>query len=267
MQSVCSYHLIDTINLKDIKANINGKLIFETISELFYNTGNNKYLSIYNYGAVSFANYEKSEIDKVLSIVTTGSETSFEVDEEEIKIDIYDAETEDEEEKYGKFSFEENVLYVPKNMFNDKNMFRIVMFDLSQTVTMDYYSLIGDTLLNNTKKLTKQLVLKGKINISKTQMMKFIGKSLNAKTDIVDTLYIFDSPDLTWENEIIDELHKFLVHVFDLKSRFRELEYSFKIVDDNLQTFKDIYQHKETGLMETIVIILILIEVIKSFVK
>jgi len=265
MHVIYSVHIVDTINLKDAKSKINGKLLNETISELFYDMGG-KLLAIYNYGAISFANYDKSSSDEIVKLVKSISEDTdeYNVTDEEIKIDVYNTETE-EEEKYGKFSFEDNILYVPEKMFVDKNMFRIVMFNLSQTVTMDYYSSIGDSLLNNTKKLTKELELKGKIDISKSEMMKFIGKSLNAKTNVVDTLYIFDSPDLTWENPDIDELHKFLVYEFDLKSRFRELEYSFKIVDDNLQTFKDIYQHKESYVMETIVIILILIEVIKSF--
>jgi len=267
MHSIYSLHIIDTINLKDAKSKITGKLLNETISELFYDMGGNKFLAIYNYGAISFTNYDKSESSKIVKLIKSISEdiTEYNVTDEEIKVDVYNTETEEEKEKYGNFSFEDNVLYVPEKMFKDKNMFRIVMFNLSQTVTMDYYSSIGDSLLNNTKKLTKELELKGKIDISKSEMMKFIGKSLNAKTNIVDTLYIFDSPDLTWENPDIDELHKFLVYEFDLKSRFRELEYSFKIVDDNLQTFKDIYQHKESYVMETIVIILILIEVIKSF--
>lgn len=259
MHNIYSTHVSESIKIKDIKSNIKGTLLSETISELFYKTGENKYLSIYNYGALSFSNYTTSEIDSILNEVR---DKDFIPTSEEISIDLYDPE-EDEEEN---FSFDSNILYVPKDMFKHKDMFRIVMFNLSQTVTMDYYTTISDTLLNNTKSLTKELELKGSVKISKVNMMKFIGKSLNAKTNIVDTLYIFDSPDITWDNETIDDLHKFLTHVFDLKARFRELEYSFKIIDDNLQVIKDIYQHKESYVMETIVIILILIEVIKDFV-
>jgi len=35
-------------------------------------------------------------------------------------------------------------------------------------------------------------------------MMKFIGKSLNTKNKIVDNLYIFDSPDIAWDNKTLN---------------------------------------------------------------
>ena len=96
--------------------------------------------------------------------------------------------------------------------------------------------------------------------------MKFIGKSLNTKNNIVDTFYIFDSPDLAWEDDEIDKIHKYLSHLFDLNSRYREIENIFKVIDNNLEIYNDIYQHKESANLEIVVIILIIIEIIKAFI-
>lgn len=97
--------------------------------------------------------------------------------------------------------------------------------------------------------------------------MKFIGKSLNTRNEIIDNLYIFDSPDIAWDDERVERVHKILSRVFDLNVRFRELEYTFNIIDNNLKIFNDSYEHRHSAFLEIVVIILILIEVIKSFVE
>ncbi|MDA0941070.1 MAG: RMD1 family protein, partial [Bacteroidetes bacterium] len=45
---------------------------------------------------------------------------------------------------------------------------------------------------------------RGKLTISGKKLKQFIGHVLKIKNQISENLYIFDSPDITWENEALN---------------------------------------------------------------
>jgi required for meiotic nuclear division protein 1 len=248
-------NIADNINIKQLKANFVGTLIKSTSTELFYEIDTNKYISMFNYGVVAFSNHAQQEIDQVITDISIYINDQQDRISETIEIEFKtNPET----------SYQNEVLSVPI-IDNRNELFRIVMFDLSQTVALDYYSNIAEKLLHEVKAFAVQLEQKGKISLSKKEMMKFIGKSLNTRNEIIDNLYIFDSPDLTWDDEKVEKVHRILTETFDLNVRFKEIEYTFRIIDSNLQIFKEVYEHRYSAFLEIVVIILILIEVIKSF--
>jgi uncharacterized Rmd1/YagE family protein len=95
-----------------------------------------------------------------------------------------------------------------------------------------------------------------------TELKKFIGRTLNLKNRIAENLYIFDSPDETWEDENLNKLDIGLKKTFDLQVRFRNISEGLAIVKENFELFKDLLQARNSILLEWIVIILILIEVL-----
>jgi uncharacterized Rmd1/YagE family protein len=252
--SLIAIIIADFIDIRQLKTNLKGKLIISTSTELFYRVSESKYISIFNYGVVVFSNHTAKEIDKVIHEIDNFITNKQDRIAETITLEFKD--------KIG-ISYENEVLSLPET-YKSNELFRIVMFDLSQTVAIDYYSGIADLLIQEVKGFSAQLEHKGKISLVKREMMKFIGKSLNTKNKIVDNLYIFDSPDIAWDNENVERVHKILTRTFDLNARFKELEYTFKIIDDNLQVFNDTYHHRYSAALEIVVIILILIEVLKS---
>ena len=96
-------------------------------------------------------------------------------------------------------------------------------------------------------------------------LKRFIGRTLNIKNKISENLYIFDSPDITWDNEDLNKLNQGLKQVFDLKDRYRLIYDRIEIIKENLELFKDIMDHKESSRLEWIIIILIVIEVFDMF--
>ncbi|MEI7727788.1 MAG: RMD1 family protein [Bacteroidota bacterium] len=247
-------NIADNIDIRQLKQTFTGKLITSTSSELFYKTAENKFISIFNYGLIAFSNHSRQEIDQVILDIEKHLQYHQDKISETISIEFTSSQG---------LSYENEVLTVPSE-YNCNELFRIVLFDLSQTVAIDYYSNIAEKLLQEVKSLSSELERKGKISLVKRDMMRFIGKSLNTKNKIVDNLYIFDSPDIAWDNEMVEKVHKILIRTFDLNARFKELEYTFKIIDDNLQIFKETYEHRYSAILEIVVIILILIEVLKS---
>jgi uncharacterized Rmd1/YagE family protein len=80
-------------------------------------------------------------------------------------------------------------------------------------------------------------------------------------------LYIFDSPEETWEDENLNKLDIGLKKTFDLQARFRDIQEGLQIVKENLELFKDILQYRNSTVLEWIIIILILVEVLNLFIE
>ena len=92
-------------------------------------------------------------------------------------------------------------------------------------------------------------------------MMRFIGRALGTQNEIAENIYIFDAPDLVWDDEYLDRLNQGLSKHFDLRVRFSEIEYTLRIIEDNLRVFSEIINQRESSLLEWIIILLILVEV------
>jgi uncharacterized Rmd1/YagE family protein len=141
------------------------------------------------------------------------------------------------------------------------------MLNVSQSVALDYYSSQTEILLQETNHHTQQLEKTGRLGLSGIALKKYIGRTLNLKNKIAENLYIFDSPDVTWENERINRVDQGLKSMFDLQDRFRTIHDGLEIVKENLDLFKDLMQHRKSTALEWIIIILILVEVINLAVE
>jgi len=147
----------------------------------------------------------------------------------------------------------------------DYQELRIITLNLAQSVALDYYDAISLELLKSTKTYIDELEKFGKVRISKKNLLKVIGKIKNIKNSILDNLYILDDPTIVWDNEDLEKVNRRLKDNFDIKPRFKDLDYRLKIVEDNLVLFTDIIQHRESARLEWIIIILILVEVLNVF--
>ena len=141
-------------------------------------------------------------------------------------------------------------------------MIRLIMLNVSQSVALDYYNDQASILIEETNYYTQVLERKGRIGVGGIKLKKYIGRTLNIKNKISANLYIFDSPEETWENETLNKLDIGLKKTFDLQSRFRTIQDGLAIVKENLELFKDMLQYRNSVALEWIIIILILVEVI-----
>lgn len=252
--NLVAINIADNVNIKELKSKFSGKLITSTNLELFYRISENQFVTIFSDGVIAFANFSEDEMSTIIGELTDYIKDSKEQINESIEVILSES---------GKIQYLDDILYLPMEL-DSNDLIRILLYDLSQTVAIDYYSTIAENMLSDVNKLSSELAKKGKISISNREMKKFIGKSLTTRNAVVDNLYIFDTPDLVWDDENLEKVHRTLARTFNLNARFKELEYTFSVIDNNLQIFKDMYEHRRTTVLEIIVILLILIEVLKS---
>jgi uncharacterized Rmd1/YagE family protein len=238
------------LDIKGIKAFLDIKPLADSSSELFYSFSGGKYQYYFNYGVIVFVGYSEDEMKwaaKAISAYQKNPVATWLRDDHELHL---------EEGSEVKFGFDEVVLGKL-----DETVIRIAMFSLAQSVALDYYNGVSENLLTEVKGFANQLELTGKLKISRTNMMRFIGRALNTQNDIAENIYIFDAPDLVWDDEFLDKLQQGLMKHFDLRVRYSEVEYTLRIIKDNLSVFREIIHQRESNLLEYIIIILILVEV------
>jgi required for meiotic nuclear division protein 1 len=255
MYKVISYQVADFIDIRKLKPVVDLKLLYSDSSELFYTSGGARYIYIFKYGVISFFNYKIEDILPFFQFLKPFCRNFFpESFNDELIVDPEASENKISHNKIEIIKAEPEVL-------------RMIMLNVSQSVTLDYYADQTEKLLEETNYHTQLLERKGKPAISGRDLTKFIAKTLLVKNRIAENLYIFDSPPETWENEQLDKLHNDLKKNLDLQDRFRDVTDGLAIVKDNLELFKDILQYRNSVLLEWIVIILIAIEVINFLIE
>lgn len=249
-----AFLVANQIDIKGIKSFFDKKPLGDSSSELFYGSdGRYEYYS--NYGVVVFSGYRQEEMKttiKALSLYLKEPATLRLRDEFQIRVDPG---------REMSFEFAEAIV----GRIDDK-VIRVAMLNLAQSVALDHYHGVSEDLLTEVKGFANELERSGKLKISRNNMHRFLGKALNTQNDIAENIYIFDAPDLTWEDEYLDKLHQGLIKHFDLKVRFSEIEYTLNIIDNNLTVFREITHQRESNLLEFIIILLILVEVFDLFI-
>ncbi|WP_418510980.1 RMD1 family protein [Corallibacter sp.] len=254
MYKVVAYQVANAIQVKDCRQQLEWSLLFSDSDELFYKYSQDKFIYIFQYGMMSFFNMSDLEISDVLKFLKPFcKEYISDKISEEVTIAI--------QPEVIKIEFEQIIL--PSV---DEEMIRLVMLNASQSVALNRYSEITEELLVETNQHTLYLENKGKLDISGNKLKRFIGKTLNIKNKISENLYIFDAPEITWEDEQLNKLNADLKQTFDLKDRYHLIHDRIDIIKENLELFKDIMDHNESSRLEWIIIILILVEVVDMFI-
>lgn len=245
--------IAESFNIKKFRAEFRAEAFSGSTSEVFYAlTENNRYLYVFDYGVVVFANYDAVAKSEFVQFIKNYANSLINTDlSEEYQIII--------DERLNKALVKNDFVSVPQI---DSSLLRIVMLNIGQSVALEHYELLTDELIISSKDYILELEHHGKLSISKTNLLKYIGRVLNVKNSIVDNLYILDDPNLVWDNEELNLLNRHLKANFDINPRFKDLDYRLQIVENNLTLFTDVLNVRESARLEWIVIILIALEII-----
>lgn len=248
-----AYHVAENIDIKNCSEKLSGTILMESKNELFYALSPEKYVLIFSYGVVVFYDTSELQLTEVLKLLFPVKDKNL-----LLKDDFKIIFSNSEELKVNFNSLSINRL--------DQEAVKIVMLNLAQSLAIAHYDQVSQELLFRVRQFTTQMEDKGTLKISRKNIMRFIGKGLNTKNKIAENLYILDAPPVTWNDEYLDEINRTLSKHFDLALRYRSIENTFNIIEANLDTFLELYHQKESSKLEWIIIILILVEVIDTFV-
>ena len=250
MLHVVSYQIADSIDVRAFRSSYKEGIHHYDADELFYKTGEESFVYVFKYGVVCFMNYDEARRDAFMQQIAPFCRNVFELKLSE----EFEVEPNARENKFGYNKIE---IVRP-----DIEVFRLIMLNVSQSVSLDYFSEQTNLLLEETNSHTTSLERRGRLAITGKALKMYIGKTLNLKNRISENLYIFDSPPETWEDEDLNRIDLGLKRTFDLQDRFRDIREGLEIIKENLELFKDLLQYRNSTFLEWIIIVLVFLEVL-----
>lgn len=242
-----AFHLGVKINLLNFRNQMKHEIVKTEHSFILYQISDYSYVYIKDYGSVVFLNVDQKVKDEFVDLLPGKSEE----DIEQISVVI------DPNER-NKVGFES----VSLQKLTDDNA-HIIMLYLAQSVALDFYSKRGEELLHKVIAINRQLAESGKLNLSTKRIKKLIGETMELKNRLASSFFIYDTPDIAWEDEAISSLDAQLKVNFEVKERHLAIQQVLETLKENLEVFNDVMNHKNSTLLEWIVILLILIEVLQ----
>lgn len=147
----------------------------------------------------------------------------------------------------------------------DAQSAELVALAVGQSIGMEYYEDTVDGLVVQLESASERLAGTGRLSDKSRELLRFIGRGMAIRTQVVHTLALLDAPALAWDDEGLDKLYRDLRASFAIEDRYRALDQKLGMIQDNLELFVDLSQHQRSVLLEVAVIVLIAFEIVMAF--
>jgi required for meiotic nuclear division protein 1 len=149
----------------------------------------------------------------------------------------------------------------------DARSVELVALAVGQSVGMEYYEDNVDGLVSQLERAARGLAETGRLKDKNRELLRFIGRGMATRTQVVHTLALLDAPALAWDDEALDQLYRDLRAAFAIEDRYRALDQKLGMIQDNLELMVDLSQHNRSVLLEVGVIGLIALEMLLALVR
>jgi uncharacterized Rmd1/YagE family protein len=259
---VRAFHIAERLRLREVRDSLQETVRDFSNYELIVDLGPQSHIFFYNYGSLVFFNVADEVQDKILNRLAA-FRTSSEVGrtKDDFIVEVIEPGSADAK-SYSRVFFDRVV--VSQLTFA---IVRTVSMLIAESTALEYYEIFVENLLEKTNSFSKTLENQGRLPGNSKDLVKFIGRCLNMKQEIISNLYIVDSPEETWENVDLDKLFQELKVMVEIDTRYRALEYKIRIIQESIELIVDLAQAKRSTVLEMIIIALIAMEIILSFTK
>jgi uncharacterized Rmd1/YagE family protein len=141
----------------------------------------------------------------------------------------------------------------------------IVALTVAQSAAMEYYERIVDEMFSRTDRMVHRLETRGTVPFRVKPMHRFIGAAVGTRNEVLTVLHLLDKPDEAWDDPGMDRIYDELRAEFDLVDRYQALELKLRSIQEALELVLDVARDRRLVLLEATVVILILLEIVVSF--
>lgn len=245
-----AYHLAETLKLKEIDRIFDVAAKTQSASKLVYQDGEDRYFFIYRFGSVIFFNVDpvrqSAIIERIKMLIGHKPEM---LTSEEFVVEVRPEE--------------KNAVGFERAVLDRLTLERIELMAriLAQSTALEYFEIKVDELVRRAGDFGRALQQKGRLVSSPGEIKRFIGHCITTKQDLVASLYLLDKPDETWNDEPLDALYRDARDMFELKDRYKTLDYKLRMIQENLELISELLQYRHANSLEIAIIVLIAVEI------
>ena len=143
----------------------------------------------------------------------------------------------------------------------------VVALTIAQSAAMEYYERLVDQMFTETDRLVERLEKAGTMPVFTRSLHRFIGAAIGTRSEVLSVLHLFDKPDAAWDDPGAEGIYEQLRAEFDLVDRHQALELKLRSVQEALELVTDIARDKRLVWLEISIVVLIVLEIILSFLR
>jgi uncharacterized Rmd1/YagE family protein len=139
-----------------------------------------------------------------------------------------------------------------------------IAYGLSQSIKLEAFE---EAILGAIKKnsyLPEEIASRGIISLSRRAIFKRIGEIFIARSSINLNIEYLDAPEFFWRNPSLEPYYIMTKKFLDIPSRVMALNQKLDVLQELLDILNSQVQHRHSSLLESIIILLIAVEIIIS---
>lgn len=142
-----------------------------------------------------------------------------------------------------------------------------ISYGLAQSIKLEAFEDAIQLAINKNSYLPEEIARKGMISLTRTSLFQRIGEIFIVRSSINLSSEYLDTPEFFWRNPNLEPFYIMTKKFLDIPSRVTALNQKLDVLQELLDILNSQVQHRHSSLLETIIILLILIEIVISLLQ
>lgn len=137
-------------------------------------------------------------------------------------------------------------------------------YALAQSIKLEAFEEAIKATIRTNSQLPQEIATRGAISLSRRAIFKRIGDIFIARSSINLSMEYLDAPEYFWRNPGMEPYYIMTKKYLDIPGRVMALNQKLDVLQELLHILNSQVQHRHSSLLETIIILLIVVEILIS---
>ncbi len=137
-------------------------------------------------------------------------------------------------------------------------------YGLAQSIKLEAFEEVIKEAIKKNSHLPEEIATRGVISLSRRAIFKRIGEIFIVRSSININIEYLDAPEFFWRNPSLEMYYIMTKKFLDIPSRVMALNQKLDVLQELLHILNSQVQHRHSSLLESIIILLIAVEIIIS---
>lgn len=139
-----------------------------------------------------------------------------------------------------------------------------ISYGLAQSIKLEAFEEAIQIAIRTNSQLPQEIASHGGISLSRRAIFKRMGEIFIARSSINLNMEYLDAPEFFWRNPSMEPYYILAKKYLDIPSRVMALNQKLDVLQELLDILNSQVQHRHSSLLESIIILLIVVEILIS---
>lgn len=145
---------------------------------------------------------------------------------------------------------------------DDDDLKLSLSYGFSQSIKLQYFETILESLIEKYTPLIRVLSNKGKMSVKRSQLRQIIGELLKAKSEMNLLSNFLYHPKYFWKHPTLEEYYSMLERYLHVQRRVNAMNHRLNTLNEIFDMFNQYLENRHAHNLEVIIIVLITLEIV-----